>query len=114
MSPAPEPADLVAEVVMACPAVAALADDGLLATFLPGRRVAGVRIEDDVCEVAVILRLDGSPLPEVAEQVRHAVTPVVGGRRVDIVIADVVLPDSDVVLPVLPATEPARADMGGR
>lgn len=96
---------------MACPAVAALEDDGFLATFLPGRRVAGVRIADDVCEVAVVLHLDGSPLPEAAEQVRRAVTPVVGGRRVDVVVADVVLPDSDVVVP---ATEPARTEMGGR
>ncbi len=76
---------------MACPAVAALADDGLLATFLPGRRVAGVRITEDVCEIAVVLRLDGSPLPEGAEQVRRAVTPVVGGRRIDVMIADVVI-----------------------
>ncbi len=89
---------------MTCPAVAALADDGFLATFLPGRRVAGVRITDDVCEVAVVLRLDGSPLPEGAEQVRRAVTPVVGGRRIDVVIADVVVPDA----------VPSRGEIGGR
>jgi hypothetical protein len=84
-------ADLVAEVVLACPVVAALAADGFVATFLPGRRVAGVRIAEDVCEVAVVLRMDGSPLPELAEQVRRAVAPVVGDRRVDVVIADVVI-----------------------
>ncbi len=87
----PDTADLVAEAVLACPVVAALAADGFVATFLPGRRVAGVRIAEDVCEVAVVLRMDGSPLPDMAEQVRHAVAPVVGDRRVDVVIADVVI-----------------------
>lgn len=104
MNSAPEPADLVAEAALACPVVVALADDGFLATFLPGRRVAGVRIAEDVCEVAVVLRLGGSPLPQMAEQVRRAVTPLAGGRRVDVVIADVVIAD-DV---------PARAEIGSR
>jgi hypothetical protein len=81
----------VAEAVLACPVVAALADGGFVATFLPGRRVAGIRLAEDVCEVAVVLRLDGSPLPQLAEQVRRAVAPVVEGRRVDVVIADVVI-----------------------
>jgi len=84
-------ADLVAEAVLACPVVAALAADGFVATFLPGRRVAGVRIAEDVCEVAVVLHMGGSPLPDMAEQVRRAVAPVVGDRRVDVVIADVVI-----------------------
>jgi len=86
------PAELVAERVLACPVVAALAGGlaGQAATYLPGRRVAGVSWRDDVCEVAVVLRLDGRPLPELAEEVRRALEPVAGGRAVDIVITDVV------------------------
>lgn len=86
------PADLVAERVLACPSVAGLAAGlaGHAATYLPGRRVAGVSWRDDVCEVAVVLRLDGRPLPELAQEVRTAVEPLAGGRAVDVVVADVV------------------------
>ena len=86
------PADLVAERVLACPSVAGLAGGlaGHAATYLPGRRVAGVSWRDDVCEVAVVLRLDGRPLPELAQEVRTAVEAVAGGRAVDVLVADVV------------------------
>ncbi len=95
------PAELVAERVLACPSVAALAGGlaGQAATYLPGRRVAGISWRDDVCEVAVVLRLDGRPLPELAEQVRRAVEPVAGGRAVDILVADVVTGGSVLPLP---------------
>lgn len=83
------PADVVADAVLACPAVAGFSDDGTIATFLPGRRVAGVRLDDDVCEVSVVLRLDGRPLPQIAQDVRTAVTPAVGARRVDVVVTDI-------------------------
>ncbi len=110
-------ADLVAEAVLACPVVAALAADGFVATFLPGRRVAGVRIAEDVCEVAVVLRLDGSPLPDMAEQVRRAVTPVVAGRRVDVVIADVVIAGdipSRAEIASRAGADPSLGEVGGR
>jgi hypothetical protein len=91
--PAPEdPADAVARAVLACPVVAGLADEGL-ATYLPGRRVAGVRLDDDRCEVAVVLRLDGRTLPELAEEVREAAAGPAGGRPVDVVVTDVVTAD---------------------
>lgn len=86
-------ADDVARAVRACPVVVDLAD-GALATFLPGRRVAGVRLDDDGrCEVSVVLRLDGRPLPELAGQVRDAVRAVVGDREIDVLVADVQAPD---------------------
>lgn len=95
------PADLVAARALACPSVAALASGlaGQAATYLPGRRVAGVRWGDEICEVAVVLRLDGRPLPELAEEVRRAVEPVAGGRAVDIVITDVVSPEPSALPP---------------
>jgi hypothetical protein len=82
-------ADAVAEAVLACPAVAALVD-GPVATFLPGRRVRGVRVDDDLCTVAVAVRPDGRPLPEIAADVRRAASTVVGGRPVDVLVADLV------------------------
>lgn len=94
-------ADAVAEAALGCPCVLSLAADGpaVLATYLPGRRVVGVSVHGDVCEVGVVLRLDGRPLPELAEDVRRAVQPVAGGRAVHVTVTDVVLPDDDVVEP---------------
>lgn len=99
-SPAPPgdvSADAVAEAALGCPCVVSLATQAstVLATHLPGRRVVGVSLRDDACEVAVVLRLDGRPLPELAEQVRRAVAPVAGGRPVHVTITDVVLTEDD-------------------
>jgi hypothetical protein len=128
--PDEELADLVARRVLGCPGVDALAGGGLgqVATFLPGRRVLGVALHDDVCEVQVVLRLADRPLPEIADQVRQAVRPVVGDRRVDVLVADVVLPSeaardeqpsdpaagsaSDRPTPRAPAPPSAAADPG--
>lgn len=83
--------DAVAAAVLEVPSVVRLASDGpaQVATYLPGRRVAGVALRDDVCEVAVVLRLQDRPLPELADEVRRAVVPHVGSRTVDVVISDV-------------------------
>jgi len=83
--------DAIAAAVRACPGVADL-DAGHpaeLATYLPGRRVAGVRAADATVEVQVRVRW-GRPLPEIAGEVQAAVAPLAGGRRVDVLIADVV------------------------
>lgn len=83
-------ADQVAAAVTACPAVAGLAD-GALATYLPGRTVAGVAVRAGSAEVAVVARL--SPMADVAGQVRAAISAVAPGLRVDVHIVDV--EDSD-------------------
>jgi len=90
-------ADAVAEAALGCPCVLSLATEGpgVLATYLPGRRVVGVSLREDACEVGVVLLLEGRPLPQLAEQVRRAVAPVAGGRPVHVTITDVVLPDDD-------------------
>ncbi|WP_034590609.1 hypothetical protein [Hamadaea tsunoensis] len=83
--------DAIAAAVRACPGVADL-DAGHpaeLATYLPGRRVAGVRVADATVEVQVRAQW-GRPLPEIAGEVQVAVAPLAGGRRVDVLIADVV------------------------
>jgi hypothetical protein len=91
-APAAGTADAVAKAVLACPVVVELADEGP-ATFLPGRRVPGVRLDDDSCEVAVVLRLDGRPLPELAAEVRAAAASAADGRPVDVLVADVLTAD---------------------
>ena len=99
----PEPADLVAAAVMAVPGVADLHAGmfGEVATYLPGRRVPGIRIKaDGVTEVHVTL-FYGVPVRDGAARVRDAAAAVVGGV-VDVTVEDVVAasdPVSDVSLP---------------
>lgn len=79
-------ADRITAAVAACPGVAKLAG-GPLATYLPGRTVQGVAVTDRSVEVAVVARY-GSPLMEVADQVRAAVAGIVAGVPIDVMIAD--------------------------
>lgn len=83
------PDEIVAATV-ACASVAAMASGvaGEVATYLPGRRVPGVRIDDLGIEVHVVARW-GIPLPEVGEEVRSALQPLVGNRSVSVFIDDV-------------------------
>lgn len=89
---APEPADLIAEAVTATDGVADMHGGifGEAATYLPGRRVAGVRQAGDVTEIHVSV-LFGFPVRRVAEAVRDAVAPLVDGS-VHVVVEDVVRP----------------------
>jgi uncharacterized alkaline shock family protein YloU len=86
-------ADAVAAAAAGCPAVASLHGGGLLrtATYLPGRLVEGVHVDDDRVRVSVVA-LHGVPVAVVAGQVREAVGGVVPGRAVDVHVADVRLP----------------------
>ena len=95
-------ADAVAAAVVACPAVASLHGGGLrrTATYLPGRRVDGVRITEDRLEVSVV-GIQGIPVALLAEQVRSAVGPLVPGLAVDVHVAD--LQTLDQQPPALPA-----------
>ena len=60
---------------------------GSVVSYLPGRQLSGLRIADGEVTVQVVAQW-GVPLPEVARQVRAAVGPLVGSRRVDVVAAD--------------------------
>jgi len=60
---------------------------GEVATYLPGGLVRGVRVRDEEVLVHVVARY-GPPIAEVAAQVRAAVAPLAGGRRVDVGIDD--------------------------
>jgi hypothetical protein len=87
-----ELADRIVRAVTGCPAVAGLADvpGGPVATYLTGRVVSGVAVRPGEVEVSVVAR-SGPPLLEVAAQVRQAVTPLVPGRAVHVVIGDITL-----------------------
>ncbi len=89
-SPAPNPdPDAIATAVLACSTVAGLSGGiaGEVATYLPGRRVTGVRIDDSTVTVHVIGRY-GPTMTEISNQATRAVTPLAAGRRVGIVIED--------------------------
>jgi hypothetical protein len=64
-----------------------------VATYLPGRRVQGVRVQDDVLEVHLVARW-GTPLPEVGAEVRRAIAGLAGGRPITVAIEDVEWPDA--------------------
>lgn len=84
-------ADQVAAAVLAVPGVAGLHTGafGEVATYLPGRRVDGVRVRADRCEVHLVLSW-GSPVLATADRVRAAVAPLVG-TVVDVSVEDVVI-----------------------
>lgn len=92
----------VAQVVRSVPGVHALHGGafGEIATYLPGRRVAGLRVGDDVepweIHVSVVWEPDlARPLGEIAQAVRDAVAPLAGpSTQVDVVVEDVVDPSA--------------------
>lgn len=95
-------ADAIASAVAACPAVAELHGGGGLhrvATYLPGRRISGVRVGEDRVAVSVV-GIQGIPVSLLADQIRSAVAPLAPGRPVDIHVAD--LQTLDQQAPALP------------
>jgi uncharacterized alkaline shock family protein YloU len=78
--PDPEPlspAEVVAAAVLAVPGVVRLHGGrfGELGTYLPGRRVTGIRIDDEGTEVHVVVS-DLVPVPHTAAQVQRAVSAI--------------------------------------
>lgn len=86
--PDPDP-DAVAAAVLACPSVTGLSGGrlGEVATYLPGRRITGVRIADDGVVVHLVGRY-GPTIGEIAAEVRAAVQAVVGLRPVTVGVDD--------------------------
>ncbi len=102
--------DAVSTAALSCPQVARLSGGfaGEVATYLPGRRVSGVRLTDDEVEIHIVSRW-GLNLPEVADAVREAVRPVAGGLRVSVYVEDIEVPDEAPVL----AEQPSAVDEQG-
>jgi hypothetical protein len=90
--------EAVAAAALGCPLIAGLAGGrlGEIATYLPGRRVVGVRELDGTVEVHVAARW-GPPLPEVADVVRSAVAPYAAGQPVAVFVDDIEVPANPAV-----------------
>jgi hypothetical protein len=88
--------DAVAAAARSCEGVDDLCPGpwGGVVSYLPGRQVAGVRIESDHVVISVRGRW-GVPVAELARQVRAAVAGLVAPRRVDVVVADLADADSE-------------------
>ena len=82
--------DAVAAAVRTCAGVDDLYSNpaATVASYLPGRQVAGVRVGSPNVTIQIRGRW-GVPVPQLVAQVRAAVATMVGGRPVDVVIADV-------------------------
>ena len=91
---APDPsgptAEAVADAVRRVPEVR-LQEGSAVGTHLPGRRVPGVRLQQDGVEVHVAV-VYPTPVDTAARAVRTALAGLARGR-VDVVIEDVVHPD---------------------
>jgi hypothetical protein len=85
--------EAIARSVEACPAVASLSSGavGLAVSYLPGKRVEGVRVSDERVEVHVVARW-GATVQVVDREVRTATSSMTLGRQLDVVIEDVDVP----------------------
>ena len=110
----PVDAERLSQAVERVPTVARLSAGSTgaeVATYLPGRRVRGVRVTDDAVEIHVVARWP-AVLPEVGDAVRSAVAPLAGGRAVEVVIDDLDVPGLDE--PTEPVAElPAAGETTG-
>jgi hypothetical protein len=82
--------DAVAAVVLGCPGVSALDGGrfGEIASYLPGRVVPGVAVDEDRIRVQVRSAW-GIPAAELAALITLALAPLAGPRPVDVTIADI-------------------------
>ena len=101
-------AEPLAAAVLTCPSVAALSGGpfGTVGTYLPGRRVRGIEVDDERVTVRVIARI--APLRTIEAEVRAAVGAVVPGRPVDLAVDDVV---TDAELVPTDVASPTRSDV---
>jgi|SRR4051812_4077269 hypothetical protein len=85
-----EPADRLAAAVLAVPGVAALHPGmfGEVGTYLPGRRIAGVRIGDHAVDVHLVV-VFGMSVRETAAAVRTVVSGLHPGVAVNVTVEDV-------------------------
>lgn len=90
-----ERVDRIVSAVTAIDGVARLHEGGpgSPATYLPGRTVRGVRVDDDAGQVAVVLEFRrNTDLIDLADRVRRAATDA-AGVPVDIVVSDIAVSD---------------------
>jgi hypothetical protein len=109
--------DIVAAAVCRCSGVEDLLDGppAAAATYLPGRRVNGVRVDSEVVAVQVRARW-GYSVPEIAAQIQAATASLTPRHRVDVIVADVgdppPLPTAKPTGEPVTVTRPAEANEG--
>jgi hypothetical protein len=83
-------ADAIVAAVLACPGVSSLHEGGWrpVATYLPGRRVAGVRLDEQRIQLSVTVT-PGSRVPDLVASIRASLADLARGRPVDVHVADV-------------------------
>jgi len=82
--------DVLAALVRSCQSVSDLAagGPGSPASYLPGRRLAGIAVDETRVRIQVRSRW-AAPAHVVDAEIRAAVRPLVGDRMIDITIADI-------------------------
>ena len=82
--------DAVATRVRACAGVSDLVDGafGDCTSYLPGRRVIGVSVSDDMVRVSIRAKW-GVPARDLLDQITSVLQPTVADRRIEVVIADI-------------------------
>ena len=98
MSSEPTPAELADRVASAVLAVQGVHDLhggvlGEVATYLPGRRVTGVRLRDGDTQVHLVLSW-GAPITATTDEVRARVAAIVPGT-VHVAVEDIAAPGAD-------------------
>lgn len=91
--PQPTLAEVVTDAVISVDGVVATHSGmfGEVGTYLPGRRIPGIRLGDDAVEVHVTVSY-GSDLARTAAAIRSRVSALTGARTVDVRIEDIVTP----------------------
>lgn len=92
-APPPIDPDAVVAAALACPHVAGMSAGTLaeIATYLPGRRVRGVRVGPDAVQVHVV-GVYGPSITEIVGQVQAAVGVLLRGRPVTVHVDDLADP----------------------
>jgi hypothetical protein len=81
--------DTIRALALGCPGVAAMS--GAARSYLPGRTVAGVTVDEHRVDVHLIARY-GAPLPGITERLEVLLLPVTAGRSLHVHFQGIVLP----------------------
>jgi hypothetical protein len=89
-------ADRISAAVLSCPDVASLSAGafGEVRSYLPGRSVPGVTVDDRTVAVHVVARF-GPPLGAIVEQIAAALSPLLAGRELQVTVEDLTLPGDE-------------------
>ena len=81
--------DMIRALALGCPGVAAMSPTAR--SYLPGRTVAGVTVDEHRVDVHLIARY-GTPLPGITQRLDVLLLPVTAGRSLHVHFEDIVLP----------------------